>query len=331
MTNGSIHNKPELAQYDANGQLRHLVGIGGLTAAQITRILDTADGFNTAPGTAPTKVPLLRGHTICNLFFENSTRTRTTFELAAQRLSADVVNFDVGTSSRTKGEHDLDTLYTLQAMGATLFCVRHPDDGAADYFARHVAPGVSVINAGDGTNAHPTQALLDVYTIRAHHPDFHNLRVALVGDVRHSRVARSTIAALQALGATDIRVVGPNAFLPHDVDQLGVSTTTDFAAGVDGADIIMGLRIQRERIQGSILEDENDYHRHYGLTANNLAHAKPDAHIMHPGPINRAVEIDADIAYGPNSLILEQVRNGIAVRMAIMALIAGGRTPNDTT
>lgn len=312
-----------IEQCDADGRLQHLVGIEGLDANAITQILDTADSLTAAPGAPAKKVPLLRGHTVCNLFFENSTRTRTTFELAAQRLSADVVNLDVSTSSRSKGEHDLDTLYTLQAMGATVFCVRHPENGAASFFAQHVDPGVAVINAGDGTNAHPTQALLDVYTIRAHRPDFHNLAVAIVGDVRHSRVAGSTIAALRTLGTSDIRAVGPTEFLPTDTEELGVTATTDLAKGLDGADIVMGLRIQRERIEGSVIDNVADYHWQYGLTAANLAHAKPGAKVMHPGPINRAVEIDAEVAYGPNSLILEQVKNGIAVRMAVMALIRG--------
>lgn len=329
MTSPSAQNAHPLAQCDDNGHLRHLIGIRGLALSQITRILDTAEGFNTATGASAKKVPLLRGHTVCNLFFENSTRTRTTFELAAQRLSADVVNFDVGTSSRAKGEDDLDTLYTLQAMGATIFCVRHPKNGAAGLFARQVNEGVAVINAGDGTNAHPTQALLDVYTIRQHRPGFAGLKVALVGDVQHSRVARSTIAALQALGTRDIHAVGPAGFLPLDADELGVTSHIDLANGIAGADIIMALRIQRERIDGTAnltaIKDVADYRHHYGLTSKNLANAKPGVKIMHPGPINRDVEIDTEIAYGPNSLILEQVKNGIAIRMAVMALIAGGR------
>lgn len=310
-------------QLDADGRLRHLLTTQGLTPALITQILDTAESFVPEVGSPPKKVPLLRGKTVFNLFFENSTRTRTTFELAAKRLSADVINMDVATSSRTKGEDDLDTLYTLQAMGADIFAIRHPDNGAAARFAANAAPHVAIINAGDGSNAHPTQGLLDVFTIRRHRPDFENLRVAIVGDVAHSRVAHSTIHALRTLGTTDIRVVGPERFLPREAETLGVQATTDIAAGLDQADIVMGLRIQRERIEGDALADVEDYHRDFGLTEANLAHASRHALIMHPGPINRGVEITGEVAYSAQSLILEQVRNGIAIRMAVMALIAG--------
>lgn len=310
-------------QLDTQGRLRHLLTTEGLPRTLIQQILDTAESFLPAPGTPAGKVPLLRGRTVFNLFFENSTRTRTTFELAAKRLSADVINMDVAHSSRSKGEDDLDTLFTLQAMGGNIFAVRHPDNGAAAYFAEHADDNVAIINAGDGSHAHPTQGLLDVFTIRRHRPDFDNLRVAIVGDIRHSRVAHSTVNALRTLGTTDIRVVGPEAFLPEDTAQLGVQATDDTAAALDGVDVVMGLRIQRERIDGDALDGVADYHRRFGLTAANLAHAKPNALVMHPGPINRGVEINADIAYGSQSVILEQVRNGIAVRMAVMALIAG--------
>ncbi|MDA3921112.1 MAG: aspartate carbamoyltransferase catalytic subunit [Salinisphaera sp.] len=312
-------------QLDADGRLRHLITTQGLPRALISQILDTAESFVPEVGRPARKVPLLRGKTVFNLFFENSTRTRTTFELAAKRLSADVINMDVAHSSRSKGEDDLDTLFTLQAMGADIFAIRHPDNGAAARFAEHAAPHVAIINAGDGSHAHPTQALLDVFTIRRHRPDFANLRVAIVGDVAHSRVAHSTIYALRTLGTTDIRVIGPELFLPADPQALGVSATTDTHAGLDSADIVMGLRIQRERIEGDILAEVADYHARFGLTAANLSHANDRALIMHPGPINRGVEITADIAYGEQSVILEQVRNGIAVRMAVMALIAGKR------
>lgn len=309
-------------QLDANGQLRHLITTEGLPLELITRILDTAESFVPEVGTPAKKVPLLRGKTVFNLFFENSTRTRTTFELAAKRLSADVLNMDVATSSRTKGEDDLDTLFTLQAMGADIFAIRHPDNGAAARFAEHAAPHVSIINAGDGSHAHPTQGLLDVFTIRRHRPDFAHLKVAIVGDVAHSRVAHSTIHALRTLGTTDIRVVGPERFLPDDPEALGVVNTTDTRAGLDQADIVMGLRIQRERIAGDALAGVEDYHARFGLTHDNLAHASPQALIMHPGPINRGVEINADVAYGQQSLVLEQVRNGIAIRMAVMAMLS---------
>ncbi len=312
-------------QIDADGRLRHLLTTEGLPRALIETILDTAESFVPVPGAPIKKVPLLRGLTVFNLFFEASTRTRTTFELAAKRLSADVINMDVAHSSKSKGEDDLDTLYTLQAMGADIFAIRHPENGAAAHFAAHVDANVAIINAGDGSHAHPTQGLLDVFTIRRPRPDFENLTVAIVGDARHSRVAHSTLRALQTLGTRDIRIVGPDAFLPENADALGVTVTTDAAAGLAGADIVMGLRIQRERITGDALAGVADYHRHFGLTEANLAHARPDALVMHPGPINRGVEINADVAYGKQSLILEQVRNGIAVRMAVMALIAGNR------
>ncbi|MAS08499.1 aspartate carbamoyltransferase catalytic subunit [Salinisphaera sp.] len=312
-------------QLDAAGRLRHLITTEGLPAELITRILDTAESFVPEIGAPAKKVPLLRGRAVFNLFFENSTRTRTTFELAAKRLSADVINMDVATSSRTKGEDDLDTLFTLQAMGADVFVIRHPDNGAAARFAANAAPGVAIINAGDGSNAHPTQALLDVFTIRRHRPDFANLSVAIVGDIAHSRVAHSTIHALKTLGATDIRLVGPAAFLPADPSALGVTATTDIAAGLADCDIVMGLRIQRERIAGDVIGDIADYHRDFGLTEANLAHARPDALIMHPGPINRGVEITPEVAYSRQSLILEQVTNGIGIRMAVMAMIAGHR------
>ncbi|MBS61951.1 aspartate carbamoyltransferase catalytic subunit [Salinisphaera sp.] len=312
-------------QLDPNGGLRHLITTEGLPRALVEQILDTAETFVPTPGTAPKKVPLLRGKTVFNLFFENSTRTRTTFELAGKRLSADVINMDVAHSSRSKGEDDLDTLYTLQAMGADIFAIRHPENGAAARFAAHAAEHVAIINAGDGSHAHPTQALLDVFTIRRHRPDFANLRVAIVGDVRHSRVAHSTIHALRTLGTTDIRVVGPEHFLPDNADTLGVTALGDIVQGLADADVVMGLRIQRERIEGDALAGVDDYHQQFGLTAANLAHAKKDALIMHPGPINRGVEINADIAYGQQSVILEQVTNGIAIRMAVMAIIAGNR------
>jgi len=312
-------------QIDEHGRLRHLLTTEGLPRDLIQRILDTAETFVPTPGAPSKKVPLLRGKTVFNLFFENSTRTRTTFELAAKRLSADVINMDVAHSSKSKGEDDLDTLYTLQAMGADIFAIRHPDNGAAARFAAHAAPHVAIVNAGDGSHAHPTQGLLDVFTIRQHRPDFDSLKVAIVGDVRHSRVAHSTIHALRTLGTTDIRVVGPEQFLPDNADRLGVTATSDTAAGLDRADVVMGLRIQRERIEGDALAGVADYHSQFGLTADNLAFASSEALVMHPGPINRGVEINADIAYGKQSVILDQVRNGIAVRMAVMAIIAGNR------
>src|SRR5699024_1535587 len=250
-------------QIDAQGRLRHLLTTENLPRPLLDRILDTAESFLPGAGGAIKKVPLLRGHTVFNLFFEDSTRTRTTFELAAKQLSADVINMDIAHSSKSKGEDDLDTLYTLQAMGADFFAIRHPDNGAAEHFARHAAADVAIINAGDGSHAHPTQGLLDVFTIRRHRPDFANLRIAIVGAVRHSRVAHSTIHALQTLGTRDIRVVGPETFLPEDPAALNVAATTDTASGLADADIVMGLRIQRERIPGDALAGVDNYHSSY--------------------------------------------------------------------
>lgn len=312
-------------QTDTDGGLRHLLAIEQLPAATLNHILDTAASFLTEENAPPGKMPLLKGATVVNLFFEPSTRTRNTFELAAKRLSADVLNFQSEHSSRTKGEHDLDTLYTLQAMGADIFVIRHPDNGAARNFAAQVAPGVAVLNAGDGSHAHPTQALLDMLTIRRHKPDMANLSVAIVGDVRHSRVAHSDIQALQTLGVTDIRVVAPPALLPETPESLGVHICPQLAEGLAGADVVMGLRIQHERMDDNLVPSVETYHRDYGLTPSNIENLAEDALIMHPGPINRGVEIDPEVAYGPQSVILEQVRNGIAVRMAVMAMVAGTR------
>jgi len=265
-------------------------------------------------------VPLLRGRTVMNLFFEASTRTRTTFELAAKRLSADVINLDISTSSAVKGESLLDTLWTLEAMQCDMFVVRHRDSGAAHFIARHVRPGVSVINAGDGRHAHPTQAMLDMFTIRQHKGEFAPLTVAIVGDILHSRVARSQIHALNALGVAEVRVIGPRTLLPRDIDDLGARVFYDMRAGLRDVDVVCMLRLQRERMEGALLPSEAEFFRRYGLTEDKLALAKPDAIVMHPGPINRGVEIDSAVADGPRSVILPQVTNGIAVRMAVMSL-----------
>jgi aspartate carbamoyltransferase catalytic subunit len=314
---------PAQFQLDAHGRLRHLLTTEGMPADILTEILDTAASFLPASKEPPRKVPLLRGSTVANLFFEPSTRTRTTFEVAAKRLSADVIDMQLEHSSKNKGEDDVDTLYTLQAMGVDLFVIRHPENGAAAHFARHVAPDVAVLNAGDGSNAHPTQALLDALTIRRHRPDFHNLSVAIVGDVRHSRVAQSNIHALKTLGVPDIRVVAPEGLMLEDPSKLGVTPVFTLAEGIRDVDVVMGLRIQRERMHHERVPSVEEYHRQFGLTRHTLGGLKPEAIIMHPGPINRGVEIDADTAYGPQSVILEQVRNGIAIRMAVMAIIAG--------
>ncbi len=308
-------------QIDDQGRLRHFLTIEGLGRDWLIRILDTAESFSGVAEQSIKKVPLLRGRTIVNLFFEPSTRTRTTFELAAKRLSADVLNINVSTSATTKGETLLDTLRNIEAMHVDMFVVRHADSGAAHFIARHVAPGISVINAGDGRHAHPTQALLDLFTIRrAKGDDFGRLRVAIVGDIEHSRVARAQIHALNSLNTGEIRVVAPRTLLPAAADSLGVHLFHDLNEGIRDADVIIMLRLQRERMQGALLPSEHEYFRLYGLTEERLRLARPDVVVMHPGPINRGVEMDSRVADGAHSLILQQVSHGIAVRMAVMSL-----------
>jgi aspartate carbamoyltransferase catalytic subunit len=310
-------------QLGPDGQLRHLLTTEGLPAATILRILDVADQFVPVNERDVKKVPLLRGKSIFNVFFENSTRTRTTFEIAAKRLSADVINLNVGASSTSKGETLLDTVWNLQAMDADMFIVRHSQSGAAHLIARHVKPGVAVINAGDGRHAHPTQGLLDMYTIRHYKRDFSALTVAIVGDVLHSRVARSQIHALKTLGVPEVRVIGPKTLLPAEVERLGVRVFHDMAAGIRDCDVVIMLRLQNERMNGALLPSGSEFFRRYGLTTEKLALAKPDAIVMHPGPMNRGVEIDSSVADGRQSVILPQVTFGIAVRMAVMSLLGG--------
>jgi aspartate carbamoyltransferase catalytic subunit len=308
-------------QVDSEGRLRHLLTTEGLPADVMRRILDTADQFVSVNEREVKKVPLLRGKSIFNVFFESSTRTRTTFEIAAKRLSADVINLNVGVSSTSKGETLLDTVYNLQAMDADMFVVRHSQSGAAHLIARHVKPGVAVINAGDGRHAHPTQGLLDMYTIRHYKKDFSALSVAIVGDVLHSRVARSQIHALKTLGVPDLRVVGPKTLIPAQVERLGVRVCNDMGEGISGCDVVVMLRLQNERMNGALLPSASEFFKCYGLTAEKLARAKPDAIVMHPGPMNRGVEIDSSVADGGQSVILPQVTFGIAVRMAVMSML----------
>lgn len=310
-------------QLDADGRLAHLLSTEGLSRELLTEILDTAAQFMPVTGAPVKKVPLLRGRTVVNLFFEASTRTRTTFELAAKRLSADVLNIDAQTSSTSKGETLFDMQRTLEAMQVDMLVVRHGTSGAAQFFARHAAPGVAVLNAGDGRHAHPTQALLDMYTLRAHRPDISALRVAIVGDLLHSRVARSDIHALRTLGAREIRVIGPRTLIPTGIEDLGVRVFHDMDAGLAGVDVVMLLRLQRERMQGQLLASPGEFHRAYGMTRERLERLGPDALLMHPGPINRGIELAGDVAYAPQSLILQQVEHGIAIRMAVMAMIIG--------
>ncbi len=310
-------------QLTEDGKLRHLLSIEGLPKTIINQILDTAESFVGVAEREVKKVPLLRGKTVCNIFFENSTRTRTTFEIAAKRLSADVINLNVSTSSQSKGETILDTVDNLTAMHADMFVVRHSQSGAAHFIARHVEPHIHVINAGDGRHAHPTQGLLDVFTIRRYKPELHNLRVALVGDVLHSRVARSEIHALTTLGVPEVRVIAPKTLLPEHVEKLGVQVYHDMAAGLRDVDVVMMLRLQNERMAGAMLPSAQEYFKTFGLTQEKLACAKPDAIVMHPGPMNRGIEIDSSVADGHQSVILPQVTYGIAVRMAVMSILAG--------
>ena len=313
-------------QLNEHGELKHLLTIEGLPCSVVTHILDTAEGFVGVADREVKKVPLLRGKSVFNLFFENSTRTRTTFEIAAKRLSADVLNLNINTSSASKGESLLDTIDNLSAMHADMFVVRHATSGAPFLIAQHLdrlrGPHVHVINAGDGRHAHPTQGLLDMYTIRHFKKDFTQLRVAVVGDILHSRVARSDIHALTTLGVPEVRAIGPYTLLPAGLEQMGVRVFTDMREGLKDVDVIMMLRLQSERMRGALLPSAQEYFKHYGLTQEKLALARPDAIVMHPGPMNRGIEIESSVADGPQSVILDQVTFGIAVRMAVMSLLA---------
>jgi len=310
-------------QLNKHGELIHLLSIEGLPRAVLHQILDAAGTFLSVNEREVKKVPLLRGKSVFNLFFENSTRTRTTFEIAAKRLSADVINLDIARSSTAKGESLLDTIANLSAMHADMFVVRHSESGAPYLIAQHCAPHVHVVNAGDGRHAHPTQGLLDMYTIRHYKKDFTNLTVAIVGDIVHSRVARSDIHALTTLGVPEVRAVGPKTLVPGDLKEMGVRVCHDMAEGIRDADVIITLRLQNERMSGAMLPSAGEFFKNYGLTQEKLALAKPDAIVMHPGPINRGVEIDSSVADGKQSVILPQVTFGIAVRMAVMSTIAG--------
>ncbi|MEM7540386.1 MAG: aspartate carbamoyltransferase catalytic subunit [Pseudomonadota bacterium] len=310
-------------QLNDDGQLKHFLSIEGLSKALLQEILDNAERFTTVGDRAIKKVPLLRGKTVVNLFFEPSTRTRSTFELAAKRLSADVMNINVAESATRKGESLADTLRTLEAMACDMFVVRHQNSGASFFIAQQVAPHIGVVNAGDGRHSHPTQAMLDMFSIRRHKPDFEALKVAIVGDVTHSRVARSEIQALRALGVPDIRVVGPKTLIPAGIESMGVSVFHKLEAGIADADVVIMLRLQEERMQSALLPSGNEYFKEFGLTERRLRHAAKDAIVMHPGPINRGVEIESAVADGPQSVILEQVTNGIAIRMAVMSMVMG--------
>ena len=314
-------------QLNAHGELIHLLSTEGLPREILLQILDTAERFLEVSNRAVKKVPLLRGKSVFNLFFENSTRTRTTFEIAAKRLSADVLNLDVARSSTAKGETLLDTIDNLVAMHADMFVVRHAASGApfliVDHLQRTGRRDVRVVNAGDGRHAHPTQGLLDMYTIRHYKQDFSQLTVAVVGDILHSRVARSDIHALNTLGVAEVRAIGPQTLLPTALETMGVRVCHNLREGLRNCDVIIMLRLQNERMNGALLPSASEYFKCYGLTPETLALAKPDAIVMHPGPMNRGVEIASDVADGTQSVILPQVTFGIAVRMAVMSILAG--------
>jgi aspartate carbamoyltransferase catalytic subunit len=314
-------------QLNKNGELQHLLTIEGLPKTIINHILDTASSFVSISDREVKKVPLMRGKSVFNLFFENSTRTRTTFEIASKRLSADVINLNISASSTTKGESLLDTIDNLAAMHADMFVVRHSQSGAPYLIAKHLIdtkqPHVHVVNAGDGRHAHPTQGLLDLYTIRHYKRDFRALTVAIVGDVLHSRVARSLIHGLTTMQTPQVRVIAPRTLLPTRVEALGVQVHHDMREGLRDCDVVVMLRLQSERMNGALLPSAGEYFKHYGLTMEKLSLAKPDAIVMHPGPMNRGVEIDSPVADGARSVILPQVTFGIAVRMAVLSIIAG--------
>ncbi|MCK9238030.1 MAG: aspartate carbamoyltransferase catalytic subunit [Thiopseudomonas sp.] len=312
-------------QLNEHGRLRHFLSLDSLSAELLTEILDTADSFLEVGARAVKKVPLMRGMTVCNVFFENSTRTRTTFELAAKRLSADVITLNVSTSSTSKGETLTDTLRTLEAMAADMFVIRHADSGATHFIAEHVSPNVAIINGGDGRHAHPTQGMLDMLTIRRHKGDFSQLKVAIVGDILHSRVARSNMLALKTLGCPDIRVIAPKTLLPIGIEQYGVNVYTNIEQGLKDVDVIIMLRLQRERMRAGLLPSESEFYRLFGLTEQRLDLAHPESIIMHPGPINRGVEIESSVADCPRAVILNQVTYGIAIRMAVLSMAMSGQ------
>jgi aspartate carbamoyltransferase catalytic subunit len=300
-------------------RLRHLTSVHDLDREMALRILDTAEAFLEVTRRPVRKVPTLRGKTVVNAFFEASTRTRTSFELAGKRLGADVVNVAGSGSSTSKGETLRDTVATLDAMHADVIVVRHSASGAADYVKSRTR--ASVVNGGDGLHEHPTQALLDAFTIRHHKPELAGLRVAICGDIQHSRVARSNALLLSLLGA-EVRFAGPRTLLPHDARALGVEAFDRIEPALEGADVVMMLRIQQERLGGALFPTLREYARYYGLSRARLELAKPDAIVMHPGPLNRGVEISDDVADGDHSVILDQVESGVAVRMAVLYFCA---------
>ena len=311
-------------QFNSKNQLKHLLNVELLNLEHIKEIISLADYYENEK---IKKFNDLNGKTIANLFFEPSTRTKTTFELASKKLSADFINIDVANSSTNKGESVLDMIKTLEAMNCDMFIVRHSVSGTPHYIAQEVGDNIAVINAGDGSHAHPTQAMLDMYTIKKNKGGFQNLNISIVGDILHSRVAKSTIAALKVLSVQNINIVGPKNLMPDNINQLNANYVESLEDGIAEADVIIMLRLQKERMHEALISTD-DYYKEYGLTKQKLRAAKKDVIVMHPGPINRGIEIDSDVADGKHSVILDQVSSGIAIRMAIMSLIFKNRKSN---
>jgi len=308
-----------------DGSLRHLLTLEGMTRPQVEALLTRAQKFVKPVGEPPVQKKSLAGITVANLFTEPSTRTRVSFELAAKRLGADVVNLEVQLSSRVKGESMLDTIYTLEACHVDVFVIRDAEAGVPGLVASHVKPHVSVLSAGEGSVSHPTQGLLDALTILQAKKKFDGLKVAIVGDVKHSRVARSAWQVMTTLGVGEIRIVAPRALMPEASEFSNCERATSLETGIAGADVIMMLRIQKERMATAQVPDADRYFAKFGLSAERLARAKPDAIVMHPQPMNRGIEIASDVADGPQSVIRDQVRNGVAVRMAVLEAVIEGR------
>lgn len=310
-------------QLGENKKLQHLLSIKGLDKKLIQQIFNDADKFLEKKDATLGDYKFLNGKTVCNLFFENSTRTQTTFEIAAKRLSANVINLDIATSSQSKGESIIDLINNLIAMSVDIFVIRHSEPGMPELIAKTIKSDAHIINAGDGNREHPTQGLLDAFTIREFKKDFSNLKVAIVGDIEHSRVAKSEISILSTLGVKEIRVIGPKTLMPKNIDELNVKVFHTMEKGLKNVDVVMMLRIQKERMTNKTVPSESEYFKSFGLTQSRLKLAKHDALVMHPGPINRGVEIESEVADGKQSVILNQVKYGIAIRMAVMSMMIG--------
>ena len=310
-------------QQNKNNKLQHLLSIKGLDKKIIEKIFNDADKFLEKKDIELDDRTSLNGKTVCNLFFENSTRTQTTFEIAAKRLSANVINLDIATSSQSKGESILDLINNLIAMSVDIFVIRHSEPGIPELIAKNIKSNAHIINAGDGNREHPTQGLLDAFTIREFKKDFSKLKVAIVGDIEHSRVAKSEINILSTLGTKEIRVIGPKTLMPSNIDDMNVNVFHTMEEGLKDVDVVMMLRIQRERMNNKTVPSESEYFKSFGLNQKRLQIAKDDALVLHPGPINRGVEIESEVADGKQSVILNQVKNGIAIRMAVMVMMVG--------